>query len=374
MQFDKSPQILVGMIPMPTNRFLCDLNSGISEHGCDIIHDYSVFWGMKGSYDIVHLHFPEYISYEIEACIKGDSTPGILSQLQERLSFWKERAPLIVTRHVLLPHHRQNMLFQDLYEMVYRYADAVVHFGKASIEEYHKRYQEKIDIDNQLHRVIPHHNYESLPNTITREQARDKLGIRQDANVIMLFGAMRNEWERTVALNTFKNLKVKHKVLLVSRWRERLANVRWVRLKYLLRDLTRLYYQIHPQYYFNYEFVEEDDIQLYAKAADVFFVPRGHVLNSGNMITGFTFGNVVVGPDSHDVGELLRETGNPVFDPDSPDTAVAAVEEGIRLAKEGLGHRNREMALREWSVDKVAGQYVNLFQELIEERKKTDKS
>jgi hypothetical protein len=115
--------------------------------------------------------------------------------------------------------------------------------------------------------------------------------------------------------------------------------------------------------------VEESDAQHYLNAADVLFIPRFHVLNSGNVTLGMTFGRVVVGPDSWDVGELLRETGNPVFDPDRPETAARALDEAFRLARAGIiGTRNKELALSEWSVEQCAAKYAGLFAALAAER------
>jgi hypothetical protein len=132
-----------------------------------------------------------------------------------------------------------------------------------------------------------------------------------------------------------------------------------------IRKAKRLYYRIHPAYRFNYEFVSEDEAQTYLGAADVLFIPRGRVLNSGNVTLGMTFGRVVVGPDSWDVGQLLSSTGNPVFDPDRPETAAKAVEEGFKLAEEGrIGPSNRHLALSQWDTKECAAGYHRFFEEL----------
>jgi glycosyltransferase involved in cell wall biosynthesis len=188
--------------------------------------------------------------------------------------------------------------------------------------------------------------------------------------VLLVFGAIRSDAERQLILDTFSNLNEPQKLLLVSRWREKLANVSWIRLKYWIRDLTRLYYKVRPGYRFNYGFVEEVDTQIYLNAADVLLIPRLHVLNSGNITLGMTFGRVVVGPDSWDVGSLLKETGNPVFDPDSPGTAAAAVERGFALAREGrIGAANRELALKQWTPEQCARSYVEFFSEVVSNRR-----
>ena len=248
-------------------------------------------------------------------------------------------------------------MWEKMYETVYRYTDGIAHFARASVEEFRARYAGTLFVHGTepRHTVIPHHNYASLPNEISRREARRKLGIPETARVMLVFGAIRSNDERQLILDTFEALDVKTKLLLISRWREVLPEVSWIRLKYWLRDLKRLYYQLHPRFHLNYGFVEEADTQVYLNAADVLFIPRLWVLNSGNVTLGMTFGRVVVGPDAWDVGELLRSTGNPVFDPDRPAEAAAAVEKGFELAEAGVvGESSRRLALEHWRPEQCA--------------------
>ncbi len=359
-------KILTANIPLPQNRFLVDLNAEIAR-GSDIVHDEKLFWNQHGDFDVVHLHFPEYLTFtHQDAYLKG-LRDDLIEATDARLAWWGQRSKLVITRHVLLPHDAlHDPQWEKMYETVYRHAHAVVHFAAASVDEFRQRYCRTHFLHGEpLHAVIPHHNYASLPNTISRLDARRKLGISERKRVMLVFGAIRNFEECELILKTFRGLQLPQKLLLVSRWKEQLAKVRWIRLKYWLRDLNRLYYRLHPQYHFNYGFVEEADTQLWLNAADVLFIPRLKVLNSGNITLGMTFGKVVVGPDSWDVGQLLRETGNPVFDPDRPETAVQAVEQGFRLAAEGRrGPENQRLALSQWSAEQCACQYLQVFRDV----------
>jgi hypothetical protein len=362
-------RLLVAQIPMPQNRFLVDLNSELLKH-CELQHSCDAFWNMDGDYDVIHLHFPEYLTFGLQDAYQQGLTDELIQQTAERLEYWAKRAKLVVTRHNLLPHDAlEDPMWEKMYALFYRYADGVAHFAQASIDEFRKRYAGSKWFRGRepQHAIVPHHNYTSLPNVIDRDEARRRLGISTKARVMLVFGAIRNEAEKQLILETFQNIKLPHKLLLVSRWGERLRKISWIRLKYWVRDLTRLYYRLHPDYHFNYGFVEEEDAQLYLNAADVLFIPRLWVLNSGNVTLGMTFGKVVVGPNAWDVGELLRETGNPVFDPDRPETAAAAVEEGFRLVAEGRrGPANRELALREWGAGQCAELYLGLYRRVLD--------
>lgn len=360
-------RILVGNIPLPGNRFLVDLNAAIAQHH-DLVHDHNQFWNMEGDFDLVHLHFPEYLTQQVQQAYFDDALDNVLfSEIEVRMQFWASRAKIVFTRHVLLPHMANtNPQWERLYEMMYRYAHGVVHFAQPSIDEFQLRYADTGFVNGHpQHMVVPHQNYASLPNEISRGDARRQLGIPVKSRVMLVFGAVRNDAEGKLILDTFQNVRDKQKVLLISRWRENLAKIRWIRLKYWIRDLTRLYYHLHPRYRFNYSFVAEEDTQLYLNAADVLFIPRLKVLNSGNITLGMTFGRVVVGPDWLDVGHLLRETGNVVFDPNHPETAVGAIERAFELAEEGtLGQQNRRRALTQWTAAQCAEKYTNFYRDL----------
>ena len=366
-------RLLVANIPLPANRFLVDLNEAL-EQRLDLVHDHNLFWNMEGEFDVVHLHFPEYLTFEVQKAYQESLSEDLIADIGRRLQYWSENSTLMITRHVLLPHAaRSDPLWEKLYETIYRYVKGVVHFAEPSIEEFETRYSTTEFIHGPpRHCVVPHHNYASLPNEVNRQEARQKLNIPMDVRVMLVFGAIRNDQERQLILGAFKGTGLRKKFLLASRWPEKLANVSWIRLKYWLRDLRRWYIRINPRYHFNYGFVEECDTQLYLNAADVLFIPRLHVLNSGNITLGMTFGKVVVGPDSLDVGHLLKQTGNVIFDPDQPETASAAIQEAMNLADENIiGPENRKLALSEWSADQCAQQYFSFYSTLLSDRYQT---
>lgn len=358
-------KILVANIPLPTNRFLVDLHAAMEGLGIDLEQSHEKFWEQTGDYDVVHLHFPEYATFDLQDAYVGNKlTDDFIDEIEARLKYWADHARIVITRHVLLPHaERSNPKWERLYEIFYTYADAVVHFANASIEEFKERYLKTQFYRGvpPTHAIVPHANYASLPNEISRQQARSQLGISPQAKVMLVFGAIRNDDEAQLILDTFNRIQTRDKILLVSRWREKGGPLR--RVERWQRDAKRLYYKLHPRYVFNFGFVKEEDAQLYLNAADVLFIPRLKVLNSGNITLGMTFGKVVVGPNCWDVGELLRETGNVVFDEDHPATASAAMEQAFDLAANtDLGERNRQLALGEWTPAQCAALYLKVYQ------------
>jgi glycosyltransferase involved in cell wall biosynthesis len=112
------------------------------------------------------------------------------------------------------------------------------------------------------------------------------------------------------------------------------------------------------------ERIPVDDVQLFMQAADVLVIPRKQALNSGNVALGFTFGKVVVGAEHGVIGETLRHTGNPVFDPDQPEQLGKAIREGIRLAQQEKGLQNLQFAKSNLQWRGIADQHVVFYQRL----------
>jgi len=357
-------KILFACIPTPLNRFLFDLKNALADH-CQVVHDHELFWKCQGDFHIVHIHWPEYVSYEIEKCLGKKLEGKIFEELEYVLRYWKEKARIVVTRHNTAPHTSDNGSFEKLYTKVYTYADAVIHMGRYSKTEYLSHYSDVFDLSGQKQEFIPHGNYLSLPNNVSKSEARRKLGVRQSRKTVLVFGGILGKKETDLIRQSFRLLPGINKTLLVPIWKETLQNISWIRLKYWVRDFTRLYYKLHPWYHFGYEPVPDNEVQYYLNAADVLLIPRDKALNSGNLILGFTFGKVVVGPDVGNIGEILNETGNPTFDPNDHKSASRALGIGLKRVREGLGEKNQDIALKNWNLSIIAKQHITLYNSLL---------
>lgn len=136
-------KVLFATIPQPKNRFVPDLQAGI-ENYIEVVHDHEEFWTCKNDYDVIHIHEPEYLSFEIEACMYNtDPIPAELwTRLIHCLEHWSKNATLIHTRHVQEPHVRIDDEFKKLYQTVFSYCHGVVHFATFSIQQFKDFYPE----------------------------------------------------------------------------------------------------------------------------------------------------------------------------------------------------------------------------------------
>lgn len=343
------------------NPFVRLLAEGIRACGFEVVCSADEFWHNAAAYDIVHFQWPEELfgwSYP---------SPGQVAELGERLRMLREQGiPIVYTRHNTLPHKGDDRV-REAYRLIGEYADAVVHLGDYSLRQFRERYPDS----RQIHAVIPHHIYEGVYGPgITRGEARQRLGIPADSFVVLAFGAFRHAFERKLTWRAFRRLHVSEKFLLAPRLWPYTLNGSYRRG--LKRLATRmLYYGAHAaERLFRCRItsaeglIPDAELPAYFTAADVVFIQRTDILNSGNVPQAFAFGRVVAGPAAGNIGGMLEATGNPVFDAADPASVDRALAEAARLAAAGHGDENRKYALEHLRLPQIAAAYGQLYTRL----------
>jgi hypothetical protein len=356
----KRLKILFANIPTPGNRFVVDLKEGLEKY-VDVVWDYDEFWAMENDYDVIHIHWPEYLSFELESYLyKKDPIPQELwDKTITCLEYWSKHAKIIYTRHVQYPHARQDEDFLKLYHVTASYCDTVIHFANYSIQQFKEFYPE---LSHIKHVVIPHHNYASLPNLSTKSEARKKLAISKDVHVMLVFGSIK-ENEKPLINKAFAAIPYKKKVLLAPGWNVQRRKIGYIRLREWVWKLEKWWASKNKKKKINLGFIQEADAHYYLNAADFLFIPRTNELNSGNITLGCTFGLVVVGKEDADIGEILKETGNPTFMVQSPKSIEDAVLKAIKLSDIDHGKKNKLKAIKEWGINRIAEQYINVMKD-----------
>ncbi len=356
-------KVLIACIPTPGNRFLTDLIEGLRKH-VTVVHDFKKFWECRDNFDIVHIHWPEYLSYETESYLYNELNfkQELWNSLKNCLKYWSNNAEIIVTRHNTLPHNRQDDNFKNLYKLVFTYANIITHFANYSIREYHNMYP---DLKKAKHIVIPHHNYASLNNFSYYKQARVKLNITSDTTVMLVFGNIR-ESEKKLINKAFKYIPNQKKLLLAPGWKINRRKISYIRAREWVWKLEQWLIKFNKKKKINLGFIKEDMVHLYLNAADFLFLPRINQLNSGNLPLGFTFGKVVVGSNLGNYGEILKETGNPIFEVGDDSSLQKAILKALLLKDDKFGEKNRKIASNKWNTSKIADLYYHEFVNLLD--------
>ncbi len=337
------------------NPYPCELSESINRQRPNwyIRVDFDEFWYSDIKYDIIHLQWIE------ELC--GWNTPDekFNDKLLTRINFWKDKgAKIFCTIHNLYPHLFPGEKSNKLYSAVFEKADFLIHHGEISKTLFNDHYG-NINSNNVIHAVIPHGLFTRFRKGLKRSDARKYLMLKAKDFAVLAFGRVRSYDENELILRSFRLLEEKKKKLIIPNYK--------FSESLLIRSFQKLSLLAERNVFAESWFVPEDKVPLYFISSDMVLIPRLQILNSGNLILGFFYEKVVVGPDIGVVGEILRKTGNPVFTPGDDISLSEAVNKGKKLSLEGKGIDNYNYAKENWSWDIVSCQHIRYYEMAIKE-------
>lgn len=317
-----------------------DLNPYLKEiitySECSFVYDH--YKNYSPEYNIVNIHWPEALFDWWEP------TEQQLLDLEEDIRFWKKNSVVVYTKHDDRRTKGSTPLFTQLFELIEKYTDVFIHLGEYSKAKYEVIYP------NARHEIVPHPLYQGSYKVFPKNEAREILGITPNSFVITVPGAIRDFKERKLVLNSFKALKVSHKVLISSNmrteikrdFRGRVALKKFVDVKKYLVNRFKSKYK-PPTYIFTYEKLDSEEFSLKISAADVILVPRIDILNSGNVFLAFTFRKVVCGPATGNINEALQKFKMPIFKPSSLKSVIKALNQAVILNRNGFQYPEEQL-------------------------------
>ena len=299
-----------------------------------------------GEIDLLHIHHPwyHYMSEDLqEATQKSSAFVGALARAQA-LGY-----RVVWSVHNLYPHESTHLHLDRVVRLdLARRANALI---------VHCEYARKC-VKEHFHRTegvftAPHGHYiDAYPNTVTREVARDQLGLEDDQFVYLFFSNVRPYKGIERLLETFNSLPGDHLRLLLA------AKVKSDYSKQVV-DLAG---RIDPRVVVRTaEFFPSEDFQVFMNAADAVVFPFQEVLTSGSVITAMSFGRPVIVPALGCLTELVDGRMGMVYDP--------ADKGGLRMAMEAvqgydLGSCGRAAydAVAEYRWDDIAQKTLRAYQ------------
>lgn len=326
------------------NPFVSTLMDGIEQLGVNVFSGIDGFWSAE-DFDILHIQWPEAI-WDWKKVTDDD-----YDRFTDRIDYLKRAGKKIVyTKHNETPHTLNDGVWGKLYRFIEENADTVCHLGPMSIGDLNK---------NNV--VVEHHVYESLYKPVDKQEARKRLGIKKSSFVILAFGSFRTDAERKIVVDGFNGIGIQDKVLLAPGLLRK--NFMSVGEKGVL--LFKKLLMVCRGIRINLKEVSDEMLPYYFSAADVAVIQRVKILNSGNLPMAYYFGLPVVGPDMGNVGYLLKKTGNYTFDIENPDLNSAICRVYNEQTK-GLGERNREYALANWTTLAACKKYKDVYLTLLQ--------
>lgn len=322
------------------NPYQEELARGLESAGVRVVRgDHEALFPVLGAFrehgvpDVLHLHW----AHALMSSKHRPLTPLLGVRLLLEVALARLLGVEVVwTVHNRFHHERPRILLErNFRHLLARLVDAVVVHGEAGREAVLEAYDLPERFRDRVH-VVPHGNYvECYPDRVSRREARERLGIPQEATVFLNVGNIRPYKNVPGLLETFGELPGEDRRLLVvgqppadEAARERLERGcrRDDRVECVL------------------EFVPGADLQLYLNAADAVVLPFDDVLTSGSVVLALSFGRPVIAPRLGCIPETVGDCDDLLYDPDEPDALADALERALSADLDELGRRSADRA------------------------------
>lgn len=336
------------------NPYIYTLIEGIqqSHPDCELAWGRDPFWSEDiYTYDIVHFHWPQTFM---------GKDPHTEADLLRHVNRMKEAGVKIVaTCHDLEPHYDQFADKAESMKIVYGNCDVIIHLGEYSKKLFEERYP------NAKHLLVPHHLYDTVYTQFpSRTESLKYLNLPEECTYILCFGAFRAKQERQLIISLSKQLSDKNIIILAPSF----MNIWWRSFRLFHLRIKKWYYRYRYNIYCTgstWRAVSDDALSYYYGAADIVFIQRVKILNSGNALMPMLFGKVVVGPDYGNVGPLLRHWNYPVFSVDDINQVGDCVRKAFQMGREGVGTKIRTQQFREYSTKVIVDKLHDIYQKIV---------
>lgn len=298
-----------------------------------------------GKVDIVHLHWLPRFRKGISGYIQ------LWRYLRVLRAMTSSGARLVWTVHNLIPHGSHSQKVDTLAsKRVAKLASKLIAHSHIAKDVIHKTYEvplEKID-------VVPHGNYVGLyPNTITKTEARRRLGIPENTTCFAFVGMIRPYKGVMQLIEDFSSNSNIDATLLIAG--EPTGGISKEELQDKVQNDKRII--LNPNR------VEDEDMQLYLNACDATLFPYQRSLTSGAIILAMSFAKACIAYRNEGSLAVLDESGAILVDDNKPNGFSDAISYCVHNKHflSAAGARNYELC-REWNWDRIAAKTRDIYE------------
>jgi glycosyltransferase involved in cell wall biosynthesis len=260
---------------------------------------------------------------------------------------------LVWTVHNVLQHDPRTPRTETVVRhLLARLVDGMIVHCRGATETVVRAYHLPDRYRGRMH-VVPHGHYlDAYDDDVSRETARDDLGLDSDDEFVFLFFGRICAYKNVPALvEAFRGLAGETLRLFVVGNPQEPDVGRAVREAAAGDERVRL----------DLEFIPTERIQVYMNAADVVVIPFEDVLTSGSAIAAMSFGRAVLVPNAGCVRTVFPPDGGFTYEPSgSVDTLRAAMRDAQRADVEAVGRANRR-AVSSYDWETIARRTVEAY-------------
>jgi beta-1,4-mannosyltransferase len=232
-------------------------------------------------------------------------------------------------------------------------ATAVIVHTKLAREEVTVVYQLSERDEQKIH-VVPHGHYiEAYPNSVSRHDARESLGLEGDLFVFGFVGYLRPYKGVLDLIQAFRRLGGENIRLVIAGMPFDVAFAHDIQEATRGDDRIQLYLK----------FIEDEKLQIFLNAVDVVVLPYRSSLTSGSLLLAMSFGKAVVVADHASIREILSADGALTYSHSDLQGLARCLSEIQRRDVASMGERNLERAETfEW--DSIAKSTTRTYYEV----------
>jgi beta-1,4-mannosyltransferase len=315
---------------------------------CSLADGLSPRLAQSWKFDVLHLHWLEllYASPHL-----GRSLRRLFAVLTGLVRAKAGGAKVVYTVHNLNPHEQAFPLLNRIANRaVFAMADALHVHGEEARRAVARTYGRRDGVY-----VIPHGGYiGAYPNSCTRQEARGRLGLADDAFVYLSLGQVRRYKGIEDLVAAFGQWGDDTSELVIA------GNVHDAAYGEELAQLTRGRTGIHTWF----QYVPDPDVQYFMNACDVCVLPYRDVTTSGGAILSFSFGRPIVAPALGGFSELLADGRGIVYDPAAKDGLLCALQQARSLDVADAGQKVLAWA-REHAWRALAPRFARVYADVL---------
>jgi len=305
------------------------------------VTEFSLARAFFGRFEVFHVHWPE---------VTFNTAPSLASARLQAALFSRaidvqrrRGAKLVWTVHNLRSHEKKYPEAEErFWQSFVPRVDAVISLTASALDAAQERFPA---LKSRPSFVVPHQHYRGeYADTLSRVEARARLGIPPNAHVVTSFG-------RVVAYKNLPALVACFRDLLPTAAQEpplRLVIAGRPRTEALEREL----YEASagdPRIVLALSRIPSDDAQIYLRAADLVALPYRDILNSGSAVLALSFDRPVFMPEGPAARDLQSVAGADwifAYDSLTPQSLSAALHAALGRADRPEGSHLERLAPR----------------------------
>jgi beta-1,4-mannosyltransferase len=221
-----------------------------------------------------------------------------------------------------------------LRKLTARLANAVIVHTKAALNEVSRIYQLSERAERKI-RIVPHGHYiEAYPNSISRLDAKNALGLDGDLFVFGLLGYLRPYKGVLDLIRAFRQLGGENIRLVIAGMPFDVSFAHEIQEAVRGDSRIRLYLN----------FIEDHRLQIFMNALDVLVFPYHRSLTSGSLLLAMSFGKAVIAADHAAIRETLSADGGLIYSPGDLEGLTHCLSEIQGRGVASMGEKNFKRA------------------------------